>query len=892
MTEDRKKRLEQLRKAREAGILDEDTYRAAMAGLGSLVEARGERSTAAGPYGTAIGTVEGDVYIGERPREGDDSSALTIYRQVLAERLRHLPLRAIDPRACDPGGKQRPIDLDQVYVGLDTTIQLPGAEPDKLPTTEKRGRTSSMIEAVSGNTRVVLLGDPGSGKSTFLNHLGLCLSLHALDPKGGWLERLPGWRSEDGDLLPVHVVLRDFARTLPTSPGGADARHLWDFIEARLRAQKLDFAAKPITKLLESGNAIVLLDGLDEVPSDSQREYVRDAVAAIAGRFRESRFIVTCRALSYEEGRWRLEGWPDFRIAPFDQEKIDRFIRAWYGALERLGVIEGSAAADLTRRLEEAVRRGDIARLAPNPLLLTVMALVNTHEGRLPEARALLYEKTVDILLLRWDEARALGDGEGPALRKLLQEAGRMEMDLQNALGKIAFEAHGRSSGAGSDALADIAEVDLQDALAGLHPQRSLDWASRVIAAMRHRAGLLLERARHVYTFPHRTFQEYLAGAHLASQAGFAQQADRLAGEGSYWRSAILLAVGRLVYVARDTDKPLALAGELCPERAVDREIAWRKAWLAGEVLEEIGIRRAEDSALGKDLLARVRGRLAGVLRESKLSPAERAAAGNTLAKLGDPRFRSDAWNLPDEPLLGFVEVPGGKFRMGEGQEAHEVDLPAFYMARYPVTVAQFRAFVEASGIKPGDPDCLRGNPNHPVVWVDWPEAVAYCRWLTERLREWEGTPEPLGTLLKRKGWTIVLPSEAEWEKAARGTDGRRFPWGEEPDPDRANYDDTGIGATSAVGCFPKGASPYGIEDMSGNVWEWTRSLYEKYPYDPKDGRETIDASSESRRALRGGAFNYFLDLVRCTVRHWLEPDYCYWDFGFRVVASPLSSGL
>jgi formylglycine-generating enzyme required for sulfatase activity len=107
-------------------------------------------------------------------------------------------------------------------------------------------------------------------------------------------------------------------------------------------------------------------------------------------------------------------------------------------------------------------------------------------------------------------------------------------------------------------------------------------------------------------------------------------------------------------------------------------------------------------------------------------------------------------------------------------------------MARYPVTVAQFRAFVEASGYQPQDGDGLRGLPNHPVVNVIWYDALKYCEWLTDRLRSWEGTPEPLAILLRPEGWWVSIPSEAEWEKAARGTDGRIYPWGDEPDPIRA----------------------------------------------------------------------------------------------------------
>ena len=297
---------------------------------------------------------------------------------------------------------------------------------------------------------------------------------------------------------------------------------------------------------------------------------------------------------------------------------------------------------------------------------------------------------------------------------------------------------------------------------------------------------------------------------------------------------------------------------------------------------------------------------LRAVLERFADDPTERVkAVDRFVEEHGDPRFRENAWFLPDEPRLGFVEVPAGPFSMGSDPERdssayddetpqHEVTLPAYYVARYPVTVAQFRAHVEDAGRTPEDPESLRGPASHPVVHVSWQEVMTYGHWLREKLGASNEAPADLRRLVRGAGverpWHVMLPNEAEWEKPARGTDGRIYPWSNEADTNRANYDDTRINRTSAVGCFPGGVSPFGVEELSGNVLEWTRSVYRGYPYEPTDDLEDLADADAALRVLRGGAFDFNERFVRAAVRSAGRPRVRSRDLGFRVVVSPLAS--
>jgi formylglycine-generating enzyme required for sulfatase activity len=528
------------------------------------------------------------------------------------------------------------------------------------------------------------------------------------------------------------------------------------------------------------------------------------------------------------------------------------------------------------------------------------MTWLHTFRGQLPQDRTELYANAVDLLLRRWQGR--VGEEEG--ILERLEIPGLKMSDLEAGLYDVGYRAH--SKGVEDDtrdgtATADVDEGDLRKWLA---PYLGDDWnkAGVFVDYIRNRAGLLIRHKRDAYTFPHRTFQEFMAASHLVGgMQDYPGQAARLVREDlARWQQVFVLAAGHAARTHR-LFQAISAVNVLCSDevRNVKQPDAtvYRRAQLAGESLLEIGLIGVQRETAGQVVLRRVQDWLRIAMRADQiLPPHRRAEAGNILSQLGDPRFREDAWYLPDDSQLGFVKIPKGPFLMGEGDDQHELNLPTYYIARYPVTVAQFRSFVESSGYEPHDWYSLRNLDNHPVVLVTWYAALAYCKWLTKTLCDWAEVPEPLATLLRKKDWVVTLPSEAEWEKAARGNDGSICPRCRKSNLNHVKYyRDTDIGTkTSAVGCFPNDKSPYGVEELNGNVWEWTRSLWGRelmdpqfeYPYDPSDGRENLEAGDDTLRVLRGGAFNFNSKIGRCTARYKYSPSNLGRSEGFRIVIS------
>ncbi|MCB9436501.1 MAG: SUMF1/EgtB/PvdO family nonheme iron enzyme [Anaerolineales bacterium] len=414
--------------------------------------------------------------------------------------------------------------------------------------------------------------------------------------------------------------------------------------------------------------------------------------------------------------------------------------------------------------------------------------------------------------------------------------------------------------------------------------------------------------------FSHQLFQEYFATAELlVALEGGQSPAPFFTPdwwEAGPWRETIVI-LGELV---RDPIRVLTWLAPVTPELALS-----------------VLLRNGEGKTLADLTEAGRQALIEGARHHSaEPHPYGRAAAYRILGLVGADQRRGIGVGADGLPEIDWVEIPDdGKWTYQD--RTHE-PLSTFHMSRYPITYAQFQVFVEAAdgfsdprwwqGLA-DDEDRRRNQSqvgeqafkvaNHPRERVSWYDAMAFCRWWSWRLtvvhRGGSQTAPlpPNGDLPTLAGvdwmnpltWLVRLPTEFEWEKAARGTDGRVYPWGNEYISGYANIDETArfggtkvgpftLGQTSAVGMYPHRApdqSPYGVADLSGNVWEWCLTEY-------REPNKDIDITNSSPRVVRGGSWLSARDDARAAVRHYLVPSYRLTFRGFRVVASaPIPSG-
>lgn len=718
------------------------------------------------------------------------------------------------------------------------------------------GRLSELqpvLELLRKSDGLIVLGDPGSGKTTFLKYLALTVAAGEGNTLGL------------GPRLPNLVPLSAYANAL----ADADMR-LDDFIEEYFHKLGADLPiGAMLTEALRHGRALVLLDGLDEVKSPDLRHTTVTRVTEFYSHHRVgNKFVLTSRVVGYREVRPSAEALGECTLVDFEDEEIGDFFSRWTMALERqaqgdTAIAEAEARREREELMAAVAANPGVRRLAANPLLLTILALMKGQGVTLPERRVHLYEKYVETFLSSWNRVRSLS---GRAVGRELDM-----MQTLKILAPLALWMHEVSP-----ALGLVKREDLRRRLEAIYTQRGEtepEAAARgFLRDLGEHAGLLLERGLEECGFIHLSFEEYLAGVAIAGlgQRDIGPVVDYLAahvGEAG-WSEVTQLTVGYLgVVQQRDEAAGAVLEGLI--ERAPGNP--GEVAVLAGDATLDAlpgGVSRTGREKVVAALIPAMQGRA--------VAAPLRRRAGLLLGRLG--------WRPAD--LDALIEVSSGIFLYGDECQNMNIGY-VYWIGKYPVTNYQYARFIADGGYRrrefwsePGwawrvnkqrqAPGYWRSsewdNPIFPVVGVSWYEAEAYCAWLDSRGIENFTVP------CSRR---VRLPTETEWERAARGSDGREYPWPGEFDPTLANTYESALRATTAVCTYPEGGSPCGALDMVGNVFERTLS---------PDCRD--DPSPE----LRGGSWADYARLVRCTFRYRFDPSYFNYYIGFRVVVSPANS--
>lgn len=814
----------------------------------------------------------------------DLSRATQVYLDYLLERHTYLNLKGMGVSDRIPVR----LALLDLYVPLKARLELPEGETWKrevlLAGRELRegegkkpwhlGQSVSLLELLHNADGLIILGDPGAGKTTFLKYLALRLA------------RGEGPAMGLGHRLPVLLPLAAYANALQNKEVRLD-----DFITHYFDEIGVDLPiALMLREALQLGRALILLDGLDEVRDLNLRNTVVERVVDFYAFHRRAgnKFVLTSRIVGYRAVRPMAEGLIECTLVDFDEEDIHAFVDRWTIALEKQAQgdtrVARADAEQEKRELLDAIRRNPgIRRLAATPLLLTILALMKRQGVTLPERRVQLYDEHIKTLLSTWNRARSLS-GRAPS-RDL------DEIQTVRVLAPLALWMHQVNPGMGlvkaEDMRRKLEQIFYEQG--ELNPQQA---ARQFLQDVRDHAALLVERGPGEYGFIHLTFEEYLAAVAIALHGqGNAKPVIEMIrpyiGEQA-WHEVLLLTIAylgirqQLPKVAGEVVEALLhIQGQNAPDAIL----------LAGEAVLDTW-----PGGVPPHTRENVINALVPLMQDANIRPRLRRRAGLLLGRLG--------WRPPD--LERFVEVPPGEFLFGRKKEPRRIPY-RYWIARYPVTNLQFARFVQAGGYqrrefwsdagwewRTGKYDARQldvlerdwlehrppnqrnapyywynpdlGNPICPVVGINWYEAEAYCRWLTTQI------------ISIPPGYVVRLPTEAEWERAARGTEGWEYPWGDEFQRTAANTweagseSSSGLGGTTPVCTYPQGVSPVGAWDMSGNVWEWINAWYD----------------DENRyRVVRGGSWIGYRWFARASFCNWSIPLMFNDDLGFRPVIAP-----
>lgn len=758
------------------------------------------------------------------------------------------------------------VKLNHVYVPLITSV----AEEEE-PHRKGKGRKVSQPEAIllaEGRERPQLLleqldkhslyvpGDPGSGKSTFCRWVAWLVAFGALPPAEvaapeNYVEPFPQSLAQR---LPLLVRLRDVWNYLPKD-AGRDTLSQAE-LESAL-SNWLDTSSPggldwtDVTPHLEHGSALLIFDGVDEVPlRDGEGRaacYPRAMLlaglidAAAAWQQQGNRLLVTSRPYGLDEQQSHKLPLRQAPIRELDNALRELLVRRWFHILKDEADEAAKTAGDMLQHLAE---RPELSQLTANPMLLTAMCVIYDQGKRLPQDKHDLYAQIVDKVLYN----------------RYHNDVSELEMAREH-LSVVACGMH-TGTGLGQERTTPQAEAshkEIERMIQTYHDESTVTFAGyrnslETRDELLQRSGLLLSRSDNKAAFYHFTFQDYLAARRMGD-------IDRLRlfevfcerAETKEWRSTLSFLFSSELANSREQATQLL-------HRLIER-LTPASLGLAVVTADGLETMLGRDNRLRPEVEQKFKSIcLAAIDNEAEIHT--RHTLGIALGRLGDPRVVGDL-----RELSAYVEIPADDYAYQKGRQT--IGQP-FLLAKYPVTNSQFGLFVNDAGYKQREywtkegwewkeqqalvePQHWRNAkfnaPNQPVVGVSFYEAEAFCKWAGG-----------------------CLPSEQQWEAAARGREGLEYPWGENWEDGICNSYEAVLGVTSPVGLFPRSRSrDFGLEDMAGNVWEWCASEWSR---------------GSGGRVLRGGSFDHYAHHVRSAYRNNNNPDNRNDNIGFRVAST------